>query len=153
MILSFAEDACADVARAGGKGASLARLTALGLAVPPGFVVPADALARALEQAGALDQLRALLGRARVEEQLGAIAGEAARLVCEAPPDDALIGAVADAYAALGDDVPVAVRSSACAEDSEAASFAGQQETYLHVRGAGAVVERVRDCWASFFSE
>jgi pyruvate,water dikinase len=45
------------------------------------------------------------------------------------------------------------VRSSACAEDSEEASFAGQQETYLHVRGAEDVIARVRDCWASFFSE
>jgi pyruvate,water dikinase len=47
----------------------------------------------------------------------------------------------------------VAVRSSACAEDSEAASFAGQQETYLHVRGGDQVRARIRDCWASFFSE
>src|SRR3954454_7136383 len=60
---------------------------------------------------------------------------------------------IAEAYAALGDDPPVAVRSSACAEDSETASYAGQQETYLHVRGAGPVSDRVRDCWASFFSE
>jgi pyruvate, water dikinase len=49
--------------------------------------------------------------------------------------------------------VQVAVRSRACAEDSDAASFAGQQETYLHVRGVRAVLDRVRDCWASFFSE
>ncbi len=61
--------------------------------------------------------------------------------------------AIAEAYAALGDDPPVAVRSSACAEDSDTASYAGQQETYLHVRGADAVRDRVRDCWASFFSE
>ena len=51
------------------------------------------------------------------------------------------------------DDAPVAVRSSACAEDSETASFAGQQETYLHVRGASDVLRRIRDCWASFFTE
>src|SRR5256885_12851392 len=68
--------------------------------------------------------------------------------------DAALREAVLSAYAGLGDgDVPVAVRSSATSEDSEAASFAGQQETYLHVRGAQQVVERVRDCWASFFAE
>jgi pyruvate, water dikinase len=60
---------------------------------------------------------------------------------------------VAEAYAALGEDPPVAVRSSACAEDSETASYAGQQETYLYVRGADQVLDRVRDCWASFFSE
>ena len=49
--------------------------------------------------------------------------------------------------------MPVAVRSSATAEDSEAASFAGQQETYLHVRGVDEIVERIRDCWCSFFTE
>jgi pyruvate, water dikinase len=68
--------------------------------------------------------------------------------------DPALRRAVLDAYAGLGDgDVPVAVRSSACAEDSQEASFAGQQETYLHVRGGDDVRARIRDCWASFFSE
>jgi pyruvate,water dikinase len=56
-------------------------------------------------------------------------------------------------YAELGDDAPVAVRSSAASEDGDAASFAGQQETYLNVRGADQVLERIRDCWASFFTE
>jgi Pyruvate phosphate dikinase, AMP/ATP-binding domain len=60
--------------------------------------------------------------------------------------------AIEAAFGELGD-VQVAVRSRACAEDSDAASFAGQQETYLHVRGVRAVLDRVRDCWASFFSE
>ena len=61
---------------------------------------------------------------------------------------------IAEAYARLGDgEVPVAVRSSATAEDSETASFAGQQETYLHVRGVDEIVERIRDCWCSFFTE
>jgi len=64
--------------------------------------------------------------------------------------DDAEIAA---AYAALGDDVPVAVRSSAVGEDSADATFAGMQETYLWVRGAGDVCARVRDCWASLHSE
>ena len=134
-MLRFDEDACTDVARAGGKGASLARMTALGLPVPPGFVIPADALAAAVDA----DALRAALPDA---ERAQAIVARAE------PPDE-----VGDAYDALGGDAPVAVRSSACAEDSEAASYAGQQETYLHVRGRDAVRRAVRDCWASFFSE
>jgi pyruvate, water dikinase len=134
-MLRFDQDACADVARAGGKGASLARMTALGLPVPPGFVVPADALAAAVDA----DALRAALPDASRAQAIVARA--------EPPPE------VREAYEALGGDPPVAVRSSATAEDSEAASYAGQQETYLHVRGAGAVLDRVRDCWASFFSE
>jgi pyruvate, water dikinase len=110
-------------------------------------VVTADCLAAALPDAG--DALRAALPDA----------ARAQAIVAAAEPPDA----IGDAYAALGDtqpaspagtgDPPVAVRSSACAEDSEAASYAGQQETYLHVRGRDAVRAAVRDCWASFFSE
>jgi pyruvate,water dikinase len=143
-VLAFADPGCDDVARAGGKGASLARMAALGLPVPPGFVVTADVLAAALPDGGA--QLRALCAR-------GAAAAEQAQaLVREAPLPEDLRAALGAAYDRLGD-VAVAVRSSACAEDGEAASFAGQQETYLHVRGLDDVLARVRDCWASFFSE
>ena len=135
MILRFQDAACVEVARAGGKGASLARMSALGLPVPPGFVVSANELASVVD----VEALRAALPDAvRAQEIVRAAQ----------PPAE-----IAEAYAALGDDPPVAVRSSACAEDSETASYAGQQETYLHVRGAQAVLDRVRDCWASFFSE
>jgi pyruvate, water dikinase len=134
-MLRFEDAGCLDVARAGGKGASLARMSALGLPVPPGFVIPADVFAAVVDA----DALRAALPDHE----------KAAEIVRAAQPP----AEIAEAYAALGDDPPVAVRSSACAEDSETASYAGQQETYLHVRGAQAVLERVRDCWASFFSE
>ena len=130
MLLRFDDADCLAVARAGGKGASLARMSALGLPVPEGFVVPADALAAVVDA----DALRSALPDH----------AKAQAIVAGAPvPDE-----VGEAYAALGDDPPVAVRSSACAEDSETASYAGQQETYLHVRGADAVRDRVRDCWA-----
>jgi pyruvate,water dikinase len=136
-MLDFADEACLDVSHAGGKGASLARMRGLGLPVPPGFVVPAHCLVEALGDGGAA--LRAALPDAARAQEIVAAAE---------PP-----AGIEAAYAALGGDPPVAVRSSATAEDSEAASYAGQQETYLHVRGAAAVRERVRDCWASFFSE
>ena len=121
-------------------------MAALGLPVPPGFVVPANALAGALPAGGA--ELRALAERHDAEA--------AQALIRTVELDPGLREAVLSAYAALGGergDAPVAVRSSACAEDSEAASFAGQQETYLHVRGGDEVRARIRDCWASFFSE
>jgi pyruvate, water dikinase len=146
IVLEFAHPECSEVSRAGGKGASLARMAALGLPVPPGFVVPANALADALPDHGA--ELHAF-----AEAQNAAVAQGLIRSV---ELDPALRRAVLDAYATLGDgqgDAPVAVRSSACAEDSEAASFAGQQETFLQVRGGDAVRARIRDCWASFFSE
>jgi pyruvate,water dikinase len=135
VLLQFGDPACTEVPQAGGKGASLARLSALGLPVPEGFVVPADAMTTVVDA----DALRAALPDAAKAQAIVAAAE---------PPAE-----IAEAYAALGDDPPVAVRSSACAEDSETASYAGQQETYLHVRGAGQVLDRVRDCWASFFSE
>jgi pyruvate,water dikinase len=134
-MLRFGDPACLEVARAGGKGASLARMSGLGLPVPPGFVVPAETLAAVVDA----DALRAALPDAVRAQEIVSSAQVPA--------------AVAEAYRALGDDPPVAVRSSACVEDSETASYAGQQETYLHVRGADAVVGRVRDCWCSFFSE
>jgi pyruvate, water dikinase len=144
LVLAFGDAGCAEVDLAGGKGSSLARMAALGLPVPPGFVVPANALADALPDGGA--QLQRL---AEAQDADGAQA-----LIRTVEIDPHLTEAVRGAYAALGpDDVPVAVRSSARAEDSEAASFAGQQETFLHVRGGEQVRVRIRDCWASFFSE
>jgi pyruvate,water dikinase len=139
VLAALTDERACDVACAGGKGSSLARMVSLGLPVPPGFVVLAEALSATLDEAGARDELRAALADPlRAQAIIGAL-----------PPPD-----VEAAYAALGSDDPaVAVRSSAVAEDSGEASFAGQQETYLHVRGAASVAARVRDCWASFFSE
>ena len=107
----------------------------------------ASALVAALPDDGT--ELRGVLAgddHARAAERAQAIVA-----ALELP--DGLAAAIRGAYAALGDGAEVAVRSSACAEDSETASFAGQQETYLHVRGAEEVLRRVRDCWGSFFSE
>ena len=139
MLAAFNDERALDVARAGGKGASLARMAASGLAVPPGFVVLAEALSSALDGSGVRAELRAALpDHARAQE-----------IVAGLPLPD-----VAAHYAELGGGDPsVAVRSSAVAEDSDESSFAGQQETYLHVRGEADVARRVRDCWASFFSE
>src|SRR5205823_7545589 len=128
-VVWFEDAACRDVACAGGKGASLAAMTAAGLPVPRGFVVPAAVLAESVDAA----RLREL---ARAGEHAAAEA-----LVCESEaPREAIVAA----YGRLGGG-PVAVRSSACAEDSEAASYAGQQETYLNVSGADEMCRRVVD--------
>jgi len=146
-VLRFHDADCADVDSAGGKGASLARMAGLGLPVPAGFVVPSDALLASLADGG--EELREALGRG-----VGAQTAERCRaLVLAATPEPELAEGIASAYGDLGDAPSVAVRSSAGAEDSEAASYAGQQETYLHVRGCEDVLARIRDCWASFFSE
>jgi pyruvate,water dikinase len=150
-VVRFDHPPCLEVERAGGKGASLARMTELELPVPPGFVVVASCLEEALPDGGA--ELRAGLLEAAEGGSFAAAAERAQRIVRELDLDPALCDTIADAYAELGDEQAVAVRSSACAEDSESASFAGQQETYLYVRGVDEVLDRIRECWASFFSE
>ena len=125
-------------------------MTRAGLPVPDGFVLDARGLEAALESSGRRAEMLKLLESA-AQDAAAAAAVRQAVLALELSPE--LRDAIAGAYAELGDDHPVAVRSSACAEDSEAASFAGQQETYLNVRGAAEVLVRVRECWASFFSE
>lgn len=151
MISWFDETACEDPEAAGGKGAGLARLQRAGLPVPYGFVIRTEALVRTLESGDRQRRMRGLLEDAS-PDALPSRAGEVQALVTEAPLVSGLDSEVARAYQRLGEG-PVAVRSSACAEDSETASFAGQQDTYLNVRGSDAVMAAVRRCWASFFSE
>jgi pyruvate, water dikinase len=136
-VVWFGDELCRDVACAGGKGASLAAMTALGLPVPPGFVIPSWVLETAVDTS-ALRGLAAAGDHAAAEALVG---------TTEPPREEVLA-----AYAELGEGL-VAVRSSACAEDSETASYAGQQETFLNVLGGAEVCRRVVECWASFFSE
>nr|WP_200890926.1 PEP/pyruvate-binding domain-containing protein [Arthrobacter sp. SPG23] len=140
--------------RVGGKAANLGETTTAGLPVPPGFCLTTDAYRQAVGSAGLEDVHRALA--ATGAHELAALAGLAARareliLRVDIPPE--IARAVRDYYAALGTDVPVAVRSSATAEDLPFASFAGQQDTYLNVVGADAVLEAVRRCWASLWTD
>jgi pyruvate,water dikinase len=153
-VYPFAELSRKDVSIAGGKGANLGELTAAGLPVPGGFVVGAPAYAAFCDTDGLRETLAAELDDLDVDDtpELEAAAGRARALVSEAPMPDWLAEAIKAAYEKLGGgDTPVAVRSSATGEDTESASFAGMNETYLNVRGADAVVEAVRRCWASLF--
>jgi pyruvate,water dikinase len=148
-VIWFTDEACQGVRLTGGKGASLARMTAEGLPVPPGFVIPSYVLEESLDTERMLE-----LAAAQSAEGLQELVAR-----CQPPTEEItaayenLVGArVTATYKRVGD-AKVAVRSSAVAEDSEAASYAGQQETYLFVEGAEEVCRRVVDCWASFFSE
>jgi hypothetical protein len=136
----------------GGKAANLAALLAAGFAVPAGFCVATPAYARAAAAAG-LDQVldatpdtRAIGERARIALRAGPVPADVAAAVLAAYDD--LRAADPD-----GADPPVAVRSSATAEDLPWASVAGQQDTYLHVVGATAVLDAVRSCWASLWTD
>jgi phosphoenolpyruvate synthase/pyruvate phosphate dikinase len=154
MVLPFDELPAEATPVAGGKGASLARMTAAGLPVPSGFVVCAGAFDAFLAAGGGADQVRALMHGLDVHDSpaLNA-AGDALReLIVSRPVPPGLDAAIRRACSGLGDGRQVAVRSSAVAEDSDTASFAGQQETFLNVQGADAVLHRIRECWASFFA-
>jgi pyruvate,water dikinase len=154
-IIAWFEDATAiETARVGGKGASLSRMATAGLSVPPGFIVCANAFSEFLETCDGVGFVNRLMNGLDVHNDT-ALADASAKiqdLICSNPLPSAIGRVIRDAYEQLGKEALVAVRSSAIGEDSEAASFAGQQETFLNVRGAGTVECRVKECWASFFA-
>lgn len=152
--LDFSQIGSADHFRVGGKCASLGQMTQTGVAVPPGFAVTTDAYAAMLEDHGLRDGIERLLHDID-HNDLDAMerAAQAVRTrICSQHMPQGVETAIRKAYAAMGDDMPVAVRSSATAEDLPDASFAGQQDTYLWVHGADDVVSHTRDCWASLYT-
>ena len=148
-VVWFTEEACREVEVAGGKGASLARMTTEGLPVPPGFVIPSYVLQNSIDAERMLE-LAASHSTRELQELVAAT--EPPKEKITAAYENLVGGRLTATYKLVGNK-KVAVRSSAIAEDSEAASYAGQQETYLFVEGAEEVCRRVVDCWASFFSE
>ena len=139
---------------AGGKGANLGELTRAGLPVPPGFVVTAPAYLEAVDLAGVRADLRDRAAAADTDDEaaLDVLVADLRHLVHKAGIPDALRRDVLEAYARLGDNDFVAVRSSATAEDSASTSFAGMNQTFTNVRGGAELLERIVDCWASLFS-
>lgn len=155
-IRPFAELGRDDVAFAGGKGANLGELAHAGFPVPDGFVVGAPVYAAFVEQTGLRDRVEERLEGLDVDDAaaLEAAATDIRALIEGAELPEAIVGRIRRAYEQLvgtGEDDPVAVRSSATAEDTEAASFAGMNETFLNVRGPEAVLTAVRRCWSSLF--
>ena len=144
--------------RVGGKGRSLSKMVREGFNVPSGFIVTADAYRSFIKD----NQLQTeIVESARPQLKAGYPVFDQsskviADLILQSTVDDGLIDAVKSAYRDLAGGMdtkhPVAVRSSANAEDLPGLSFAGQQETYLNVRGEEAVVAAVRNCWASLWT-
>jgi pyruvate,water dikinase len=146
-------DPDATLENVGGKGMSLAKMLSAGLPVPGGFHVTTEAYRRFV--ADNQIQTRLLAALEGVDPANPEALEAASRHICglfaagQTPPE--IVAAVTAAYAALKD-APVAVRSSATAEDLPGASFAGQQETYLNIRGTAAVLEAIKKCWASLWT-
>ncbi|WP_049979653.1 pyruvate, water dikinase [Halolamina rubra] len=144
----------ADLETVGGKGASLGELTGAGLPVPPGFVVTAGTYRAFIEEAGIDEELFAAMDVDPEDSAALKAASETAHeLILETPFPEEVREEILAAYDDLGNgEAFVAVRSSATAEDLPDASFAGQQETFLNVTEE-ALLERVKECWASLFSQ
>jgi rifampicin phosphotransferase len=134
-----------DLELAGGKGANLGELTRAGFLVPDGFIVSTEAYETVVEEAALADVITAGLA-ARDDGATIRAAFENVTI------PDGLTAAIIATYTDLGHG-PVAVRSSATAEDLAGAAFAGQQDTYLNVIGDAAVLDAVRRCWGSLWTE
>jgi pyruvate,water dikinase len=162
-IRFFEEIGIGDVPLVGGKNASLGEmyreLTPQGIRVPNGFATTADAYRYLLEGAGLWDELHRLLDNLDADNvtALAECGAQARSLVYGTPlPDDLreeLLQAYRQLQAEYGEDMSVAIRSSATAEDLPTASFAGQQDTYLNIRGEAEYLDACKRCFASLFTD
>src|SRR3989338_5804661 len=176
MIVWFSELTKKDVSLAGGKGANLGTLYNLKLPVPPGFVVSAQAYKYFLEKTGIQKKILSIVNNLDVEnnEKLQESSRDIQEIILDAQMPQEIKKLIVESYDDMNVDMAVnkvigndtlnsiikagreppfvAVRSSASAEDLPSASFAGQQETYLNVKGKEEVVLSVQKCWASLFT-
>ena len=144
----------ADLNLIGGKGMSLASLSAAGFPVPDGFHVNADAYRAYIEAHNLHDQLMQLAKPALVDKRVSfeAASNDIQALFSDHDMPESIADSIVSAYQSLEGTGAVAVRSSANAEDLPDMSFAGQQDTYLNVQGIDAVIAAVRNCWASLWT-
>lgn len=147
-----------DIPVAGGKGANLGELTNAGIPVPPGFVITAQTYQKFITETGIVDEINAMLETLDINNtsELQKVAEDIKSLMINTPIPDDIQNVIIESYNKLcmdvgNDDVMVAIRSSATAEDLPDASFAGQQDTYLNISGIEDVLTNVRMCWASLF--
>ena len=143
----------------GGKCASLGAMLQAGLPVPPAFAVTVKAFKESIGRTGVDAELQSVLRTidASDVDALKRVSEQTRALVRESGAAPAVVDAVGEAYESmcreLGPQLPVAVRSSATAEDLPGASFAGEHDTYLWVRGADRVVDKMIECWASLYTD
>lgn len=162
FLLWFEQMERGDVAIVGGKSSSLGEMTSkTDVPVPYGFATTAYAYRYFIEKSGLKEKMQAILAELTDVENSALLRDVSARLreaiMAEEMPED-LKAAIAAAYEELGKKVGeaepyVAVRSSATAEDLPDASFAGQQDTYLNVKGADMIIAKVKECYASCFTD
>ena len=155
LLVLALDDPAATLEQVGGKGASLARLAAAGLPVPPGFHITTAAYRSFVTENGLQEQILATVSAVTADQPTSF--EEASRKIgwmfAQGSMPAEIAEAIRQAYVALGgDDLSVAVRSSATAEDLPELSFAGQQETYLNMRGEAMILDAIKRCWASLWT-
>ncbi|WP_342357785.1 PEP/pyruvate-binding domain-containing protein [Nesterenkonia sp. AY15] len=158
-LLQFFDDGgTADLSRLGGKGMSLVTMTDAGMPVPPGFIVTTAAYDLFIDQAHIREDIHRLLDglNPSLPAEVDNVSAEIREEICSRPVPEALRESTRSGYDSLQSrfpqTVPVAVRSSATAEDLPDASFAGQQDTYLWLCSFADVSEHIRKCWASLYT-
>ncbi len=156
-VMWFSELSKENVAEVGGKGANLGEMFQNGFPIPNGFCTTSGAYFKHLEKNHIKEKIAEILKETDINdhEQLVKASEKIKELILQSPIPKEVEKAIREAYKRLneigGREEYVAVRSSATAEDLPNASFAGQQSTFLNVKGADAVVEAVKKCWASLF--
>ncbi|GAB0170804.1 phosphoenolpyruvate synthase [Lysinibacillus sp. CTST325] len=156
LVLDFQEMDKSQLLLVGGKGLNLGELSKIeGIQVPKGFCVSTVGYQKAIEQNETfqvlLDQLSTL--KVNNRDQIGEISRKIRQIILEVDIPSDVVEAVVHTLSQLGDDHAYAVRSSATAEDLPHASFAGQQDTYLNIIGKESILQHIRKCWASLFTD
>ena len=155
-VLGFGEIDRTQVALVGGKGANLGELSRIeGIRVPDGFCVTTYSFERIMAGAPSIDDYLDRLSRLEPDDRaaISTLSAETREVLERAAIPEDIEAAILGPLARLGEHAAYAVRSSATAEDLPTASFAGQQDSYLNVIGPAAVLQHVRQCWASLFTE
>ena len=158
LVEFFEELGKEDVDVAGGKGANLGELTNAGINVPPGFVITSETYDKFIKETGIFDEIMSILDAIDVNDtkELQGASARIKEIIMKAYVPDDIRTTIIEAYNALcqrigKENAFVAIRSSATAEDLPEASFAGQQDTFLNIRGPEDVLIYVQKCWASLF--
>ncbi|MBC9785443.1 phosphoenolpyruvate synthase [Heliobacterium chlorum] len=156
LVLGFQEVEKTQLLLVGGKGLNLGELSKIqGIQVPEGFCVTTVGYKKAIENNETFQALLNQLTRLNVEDrnQIGDISRKIRQIIMEVEIPSDVVNAVAHHLSQLGDEDAYAVRSSATAEDLPHASFAGQHDTYLNIIGKDAILQHIRKCWASLFTD
>ncbi|MGH0508646.1 phosphoenolpyruvate synthase [Bacillus paranthracis] len=156
FVLDFQEIEKGQLSLVGGKGLNLGELSNIqGIQVPEGFCVTTVAYEKAIEQNEELQTLLQQLTKLKLEDraQIGEMSKEIREVIMAVQIPTDVVEAVTQYLSRFGNEHAYAVRSSATAEDLPYASFAGQQDTYLNIIGKEAILQHVRKCWASLFTE